>query len=68
MAGKNKSGTTSLSNNAIQNAKMLSRVDKHNYRKYDNDQEDIVIIKGSSSIVDDVKELYKKHLKSKTRI
>ena len=60
MAGKNKSGTTSLSNNAIQNAKMLSRVDKHNYRKYDNDQEDIVIIKGSSSIVDDVKELYKK--------
>lgn len=60
MAGKNKSGTTSLSNNAIQNAQMLSRVDKHNYRKYDNDQEDIVIIKGSYSIVDDVKELYKK--------
>jgi hypothetical protein len=60
MADKNKSGTTSLSNNAIQNAQMLSRVDKHNYRKYDNDQEDIIIIKGSSSIVDDVKELYKK--------
>lgn len=60
MASKNKSGTTSLSNNAIQNVQMLSRVDKHNYRKYDNDQEDIVIIKGSYSIVDDVKELYKK--------
>ena len=59
-AKNNKSGTTSLSNNAIQNAQVLSRVDKHNYRKYDNDQEDIVIIKGSSSIVDDVKELYKK--------
>ncbi|HOP65740.1 MAG TPA: plasmid recombination protein [Bacilli bacterium] len=59
-AKNNKSGTTSLSNNAIQNAQTLSRVDKHNYRKYDNDQEDIVIIKGSSSIVDDVKELYKR--------
>lgn len=67
MAIKNKSGTTSLSNNAIQNAQMLSRVDKHNYRKYDNDQEDIVIIKGSSSIVDDVKELYKKEFE-KSRI
>ncbi len=59
-AKNNKSGTTSLSNNAIQNAQTLSKVDKHNYRKYDNDQEDIVIIKGSSSIVDDVKELYKR--------
>jgi len=67
MASKNKSGTTSLSNNAIQNAQMLSRVDNHNYRKYDNDQEDIVIIKGSSSIVDDVKELYKKEFE-KSRI
>ena len=60
MADKNKSGTTSLSNNAIQNAQMLSRVDKHNYRKYDDSHEDIVIIKGGSSIVNDVKELYKK--------
>ena len=59
-AKNNKSGTTSLSNNAIQNAQTLSKVDKHNYRKYDNNQEDIVIIKGSSSIVDDVKELYKR--------
>ena len=30
-AKNNISGTTSLSNNAIQNAKALSRVDKHNY-------------------------------------
>ena len=59
-AKNNKSGTTSLSNNAIQNAQTLSKVDKHNYRKYDNNQEDIVIIKGSSSIVDDVKDLYKR--------
>ena len=62
-AKNNKSGTTSLSNNAIQNAQVLSRVDKHNYRKYDNDQENIVIIKGSSSIVDDVKDLYKREFK-----
>lgn len=67
MADKNKSGTTSLSNNAIQNAQMLSRVDKHNYRKYDDSHEDIVIIKGGSSIVDDVKELYKKEFE-KSRI
>ena len=67
MANRNKSGTTSLSNNAIQNAQMLSRVDKHNYRKYDNNHEDIVIIKGSSSIVVDVKELYKKEFE-KSRI
>ena len=67
MASKNKSGTTSLSNNAIQNAQMLSRVDKHNYRKYDDSHEDIVIIKGGSSIVDDVKELYKKEFE-KSRI
>lgn len=66
-AKNNKSGTTSLSNNAIQNAQVLSRVDKHNYRKYDNDQENIVIIKGSSSIVDDVKELYKREFE-KARI
>ncbi len=30
------SGTTSLSNNAIQNAKDLSDVNKHNLRDYDN--------------------------------
>ena len=58
--GKNNlSGTTSLPNNAIQNVRQLSKVDKHNYRKYDNNQNDIEIIKGSSSLVDDVKKLYK---------
>lgn len=35
--GKNNlSGTTSLTNNAIQNVRQLSKVDKHNYRKYDD--------------------------------
>ena len=36
VAKGNVSGSTSLSNNAIQNAKQLSTADKHNYRKYDN--------------------------------
>ncbi len=45
-AKTNKSETTSMSNNAIQNAQQLSRVDKHNYRKYDNEQDDIVIVIG----------------------
>ena len=58
-ANKIISGTTSLSNNSIQNATQLSRVDKYNYRKYDYNQEDIVIIRGSNSLVNDVKELYK---------
>ena len=59
-AKNNASGTTSRANNAIQNARQLSRVDNHNYRKYDNDTSLIEIIKGTSSIVDDVKNLYKK--------
>ena len=57
-AKTNASGTTSLSNNAIQNARGLSRVDKHNYRKYDNNQNLIEIIRGTTSLYDDVKKLY----------
>lgn len=57
--GKNNlSRTTSLPNNAIQNVRQLSKVDKHNYRKYDNDQDLIEIVRGTSSPLDDVKELY----------
>jgi len=58
-AKSNASGTTSLSNNAIQNARQLSRVDKHNYRKYDENQHLIEIIRGTTSLYDDVKNLYK---------
>lgn len=58
-AKNNISGTTSLSNNAIQNAKALSRVDKHNYRKYDNNQELIKVIKGATSLYTDIINLYK---------
>ncbi len=58
-AKSNNSGTTSLPNSAIQNSSHLTRVDKHNYRKYDNKTEDIVIVRGTTSLVDDVKNLYK---------
>ena len=56
----NISGTTSLPNNAIQNARQLSKVDKHNYRKYDNEQELIEIVRGTSSPFEDVRNLYLK--------
>ena len=54
----NVSGTTSLSNNAIQNANDLSRVNKHNLRDYDNQRELIRVIYGTDNIVNDVKDLY----------
>ena len=47
-----------MSNNAIQNASGLSKADKHNCRKYDNNRDNIEVIKGSFSIYDDVKKLY----------
>ena len=52
------SGTTNKSNNAIQNVKQLGKVNHHNLRQYDNNQELIKTIKGSKDIVKDVKELY----------
>ncbi len=55
----NVSGTNSMSNNAIQNAKQLSTADKHNYRKYDNKQDEIVVIKGTTSLYNDVLHFYK---------
>ena len=54
----NISGTTSFSNNAIQNANDLSRVNKHNLRDYDNQKELITTIYGTDNIVNDVKQLY----------
>ena len=56
----NISGTTSLPNNAIQNVRQLSKVDEHNYRKYDNDQNLIEIVRGTSSLFEDVRNLYLK--------
>jgi len=55
---KNSVRASAKNNNAIQNAKQLSRVDKHNYRKYDNNQEDICIVRGTNSLYEDVKQLY----------
>ena len=55
---ENVSGTTSLSNNAIQNAKDLSDVNKHNLRDYDNHKELIRTIYGTDDIVNDVKQMY----------
>ena len=54
----NISGTTSFSNNAIQNAKGLSKVNKHNLRDYDNQRERITTIYGTNDIVEDVKQVY----------
>lgn len=54
----NVSGSTSLSNNAIQNANDLSRVNKHNLRDYDNQRELITTIYGTNDIVEDVKQVY----------
>ena len=58
VAKVNLSGTTSLSNNAIQNAKDLSDVNKHNLRDYDNHRELIRTIYGTNDIVNDVKQVY----------
>ena len=58
VAKGNTSGTTSLSNNAIQNANDLSGVNKHNLRDYDNEKELIRTIYGTDNIVNDVKNLY----------
>ena len=58
VAKENVSGTTFLSNNAIQNAKDLSDVNKHNLRDYDNHKELIRTIYGTDDIVNDVKQMY----------
>lgn len=51
---------TSYNNNAIQNSIQLSKVNHHNLRQYDNNQELIKTLYGSNDIVKDVKELYLK--------
>ena len=58
VAKENVSGTTSLSNNAIQNAKDLSDVNKHNLRDFDNQRELIRTIYGTNDIANDVKQVY----------
>ena len=58
-AKTNLSGTTSKGNNAIQNSAGLSKADNHNCRKYDDREKDIEFIRGTNSIINDVKKLYK---------
>lgn len=58
IAKNNSSGTTSFSNNAIQNATQLSKVNKHNLRDYDNNREMIEIVYGSNNLYKDVQKLY----------
>lgn len=50
----NVSGTTSLSNNAIQNANNLSKVNKHNLRDYDNEKDLIRVIRGTNDIANNI--------------
>ena len=58
-AKNNLSGSTSLANNGIQNARQLSKVNNHDFRKYDDDTRGIYTLKGCNDIVHDVKEFYK---------
>lgn len=58
IAKNNPSNTTSFSNNEIQNATQLSKVNKHNLRDYDNNKELINIIYGTDNLYKDVQNLY----------
>ena len=57
-AKNNSSGETSFSNNGIQNATQLSKVNKHNLRDYDDYKEEICVIYGSDNLYQDVQDLY----------
>ena len=50
----NVSVTTSLSNNAIQNANTLSKVNKHNLRDYDNEKDLIRVIRGTNYFANNI--------------
>ena len=60
VAKGNGSSTTSFSNNAIQNAQQLSKVNKHNLRDYDHKTDDIQVVYGTNDLYKDVQNLYKK--------
>lgn len=58
-AKNNLSNSTSLANNGIQNYQQLSKVNNHDFRKYDKDTRGIYTLKGCNDIVYDVKQFYK---------
>ena len=60
VAKGNGSSTTSFSNNAIQNAQQLSKVNKHNLRDYDHKTDDIQVVYGTNDLFKDVQNLYQK--------
>ena len=59
-AKNNRSNSTSLANNGIQNLQQLSKVNNHDFRKYDQDTRGIYTLKGTNDVVKDVKNFYKK--------
>lgn len=66
-AKSTKSGTTSYANNGIQSAKQLSKVDNHNYRKYDNKHDlacEIIIELGDKAYWDTKDINFKKRMTS----
>ena len=60
VAKGNGSSTISFSNNAIQNAQQLSKVNKHNLRDYDHKTDDIQVVYGTNDLYKDVQNLYQK--------
>ena len=58
IAKSNPSGETSFSNNGIQNATQLSKVNKHNLRDYDKNRDEIYIVYGTYNLYKDVQNLY----------
>ena len=58
-AKNNLSESSSLANNGIQNARQLSKVNNHDFRKYDENTRGIYTLKGCNDIVSDVKDFYK---------
>ena len=58
IAKSNPSRETSFSNNGIQNATQLSKVNKHNLRDYDKNRAEIYIVYGTDNLYKDVQNLY----------
>ena len=58
LAKNSKFESKSQTNNAIQNQAQLTKADKHNLRKYENNPEQIEVIVGTNNLVEDVKNTY----------
>ena len=58
LAKNSKYESKSQTNNAIQNQAQITKADKHNLRKYENNPEQIEVIVGTNNLVEDVKNTY----------